>query len=110
MDTLKNKRFINFGYTARYSGVPIYYDTIRERDIVGIGKDLNKKTPYLTHTVKERETLDSLALKYYNNPTYWWIIAMFNDIQDALIDNLKDRYPVIQIPNIAALVFEREKR
>lgn len=110
MDTLKNKRFLNFGYIARGSGVPIYYDTLKERDIVGIGKDLDKTTPYFTHEVKERETLDSLALKYYNNPTYWWIIAMFNDIQDSLIDNLKAKYTILQIPNIATLSFIKEKR
>jgi hypothetical protein len=110
MDTLKTKRFLNFGYIARGSGVTIYYDTLKERDITGIGKDLSKDTPYFTYEVKDRDTLDSIALKYYNNPTFWWIIAMFNDIQDAFIDNLKARYPILQIPNIATLVFVKEKR
>ena len=96
MDTLVNKRFLNYGYLCRYSGAPIYYDTLTNKDTCGIAQDLSKDAAYFTHIVRERETLDSLALKYYNNPTYWWIIAMFNNIQDAFIDNLKERYPVLQ--------------
>jgi hypothetical protein len=110
MDTLKNKRYLNYGYISRYSGVPYYYDTIRERDIMGIGKDLSKDTPSFTYEVKRGDTLDSIALKYYNNPTYWWIIAMFNDIQDSLISELRDSYPILQIPNLGALIFVKEKR
>jgi hypothetical protein len=110
MDTLKNKKYLDFGYIARGAGVPYYYDTLEERYITGIGKDIRTDTPYFTHEVKDRDTLDSLALKYYNNPTYWWIIAMFNNIQDAFIDNLKAQYPLLQIPNIASVVFEKEKR
>ena len=110
MNTLRTKKYLNFGYIARGSGVPYYYDTIKDRNIMGIGKDLKKDIPYFTHETKRGETLDYLALKYYNNPTYWWIIAMFNDIQDAFIENLKERYPVLQIPNIATLAFVKEKR
>lgn len=110
MDTLKNKRYLDFGYIARGAGVPYYYDTIKERTIMGIGKDIRKDTPYFTYEIKDNDTLDSIALKFYNNPTYWWIIAMFNNIQDALIDNLKEKYTILQIPNIASIVFEKEKR
>jgi hypothetical protein len=110
MDTLKNKRYLDYGYIARGSGVPYYYDTLKEKTIMGIGKDIKTDTPHFTHEVKDRETLDSLALKYYNNPTYWWIIAMFNNIQDAFIDNLKAQYPILQIPNIASIIFIKEKR
>jgi hypothetical protein len=35
---------------------------------------------------------------------------MFNNIQDAFIDNLKAKYPVLQIPNIGAVTFQKEKR
>jgi hypothetical protein len=110
MDTLKNKRYLDYGYIARGSGVPYYYDTLRDKTIMGIGKDIRKDTPYFTYEVKARDTLDSIALKHYNNPTYWWIIAMFNNIQDAFIDNLKEKYPILQIPNIASIIFEIEKR
>jgi hypothetical protein len=35
---------------------------------------------------------------------------MFNNIQDAFIDNLKAQYPILQIPNIASIIFIKEKR
>ena len=110
MDTLKNKRYLKYGYTCRQNGTAVYYDTLTGKECYGIIRDLNKTTASFTHIVQERETLDSLALKYYNNPTYWWVIAMFNNIQDALVSNLKEEYPVLQIPNIAAIIFEKEKR
>lgn len=110
MDTLKNKRYLQYGYLCRLTGTAIYYDTLKEREITGIGLDLQPDIPHFTHIVKERETLDFLALKYYNNPTYWWIIAMFNNIQDAFIDDLKAKYPILQIPNIGAVTFQKEKR
>lgn len=54
--------------------------------------------------MKPTDTLDSLALNYYNNPTYWWAIAYFNDIQDAFI-KLSDRFEIIKIPAINGLIF-----
>ena len=43
-----------------------------------------KDTEYFTYRIKQSDTLDSLALKYYNNPTFWWIIAYFNNMLDSL--------------------------
>ena len=83
MDVLTNKRYNNFDYVCRYTGIPYYYNRIDQRDIYGIGQNLDKDIPWVAHKVVQEDTLDSLALKYYNNPTYWWIIAYFNDIQDA---------------------------
>lgn len=110
MDTLKNKRYMQYGYLCRYTGTPFYYDTLKEKESAGIAQDVSKDAPSFTHKVKVGENLDSLALKYYNNPTYWWVIASFNGIQDAFIDNLQDEYPILQIPNIGAITFEKEKR
>jgi hypothetical protein len=110
MNTLKNKKYLSYGYVNRYSGAPIYYDTLTEKEIVGIINDIDKDAPHFTHIVQDRETLDSIALKYYNNPTYWWIIALFNNIQDAFIDDLKQQHSILQIPNIGAITFSKEKR
>lgn len=35
------------------------------------------------HTVKHGDRLDKLSFKYYNTPTYWWVIAKANDIVDG---------------------------
>ena len=108
MDTLKNKRYISFDYTSRYVNIPVYFDTLEKRECPGIGSNMiTKDIPYVSHRVLRGDTLDSLALKYYNNPTYWWVIAYFNDIQDSFVD-LFTRYSVLQIPQIASIKFGRE--
>lgn len=54
--------------------------------------------------MKQEDTLDSLALSYYNNPTLWWFIAAFNDIQDAFID-LSEHYDIIKIPSVTSISY-----
>ena len=108
MDTLKNKQYAKYDYTCRYTDVPYYYDTLDDREIYGIGTNMLKNISYVSHKVKDTDTLDYLALKYYNNPTYWWIIAYFNDIQDAFRP-LIDYIDVIQIPSLASIEFGDER-
>ena len=104
MDTLKNKRYKDFDYTCRYTGIPYYYDTIAQKDVYGIVKPMLKKSAWVAHKVVQGDNLDALALKYYNNPTYWWIIAFFNDITDPFIE-LKDHFNIIRIPAISSIEF-----
>lgn len=104
MDTLINKNYVHYDYLSRYEQVPTYYDTIEQRYVSGIGKNIDKNRSYFTYKVKPDDTLDKIALKYYNNPTYWWILAYFNDIQDALVD-LAANFSVIKIPNIVNIDF-----
>lgn len=109
MDRLTNKRAESFDYTSRYTGVPYYYDKVANRDVYGIGQQIDFNTAYLSHSVRPGDTLDSLALVYYNNPTFWWAIAYFNKINDPFI-NLATKYRVIRIPAIASVVFENARR
>lgn len=104
MDILKDKNYKDFDYTCRYSGVPYYYNTQDEKYIYGLSSNLNKDTAYIIHDVKDNDTLDALALKYYNNPTYYWVIAAFNDIQDCYI-TISDEYKHLKIPNIVGIKF-----
>jgi hypothetical protein len=104
MDTLKNKNFETYDYLSRYTSVPYYFDTLSQREVYGIGTNLKKDIPYVSHKIQVGDTLNSLALKYYNNPTFWWIIAYYNDIQDAFID-ISKKYLIIKIPNIASIEF-----
>ena len=106
MDTLKNKTYANFDYLSRYVNVPYYYDTLEGKEVYGIGTNLKQTSEYVTHTVKSNDTLNSLALKYYNNPTFWWVIAYFNDIQDAF-KPLRDKYKTLKIPSISSIEFGR---
>ena len=104
MDDLKNKTYAKYDYVARYSGIPFYYNTRDDREVCGLSKNMYKNVSWVAHKVKMNDTLDSLALSYYNNPTYWWVIAYFNDIQDAFI-KLSDFFEVIKIPSITTITF-----
>jgi len=104
MDTLKNKRYGSFNYTSRYTGIPYYYDYEAKREVYGIIKPMLKNNAWVAHKIDQEDSLDSLALKYYNNPTFWWIIAFFNNISDPFI-NLKDYFDIIKIPSISSISF-----
>lgn len=104
MDTLKNKKYTTFDYISRYAGTPYYYHSVDHKEIMGIGKNMIKNAPCVSHKVVSSDTLDKLALTYYNNPTYWWVIAYYNDIQDAFI-NLKEHFEVLKIPTITSISF-----
>lgn len=106
MDTLTNKSYYDFDYLSRYSTIPYYYDSLFDRELYGIGTNMQKNVDYTTHVLTQKDTLYSLALKYYNNPMYWWVIAYFNDIQDAFRP-LLEKYTTLKIPNISSVNFGR---
>lgn len=51
--------------TTRYPKIPVYYD-----DVYVIAS--------------ETDYLDSMAQKYYKDPTLWWVIAQANGIKGTL--------------------------
>ena len=105
MDILKDKTYRDYDYTCRYSSTPYYYNIEDNKYMYGIGTQLDKDTPYVAHKVKDTDTLDYLSLKYYNNPTYFWIIAYFNDIFDVY-EPLSKIFDIIKIPTITSIIFE----
>jgi hypothetical protein len=108
MDILTNKTYQDYNYTCRYTSVPYFYNTVDEKYIYGIGTQLNTNTPYIIHQLKDTDTLDYLALKYYNNPTYYWIIAYFNNIIDVF-EPLANSFDNIKIPTISSISFGKER-
>lgn len=109
MDVLTDKKFNKFGYICRYSGVPYYFNKQDEKYVYGLMTQVHKDTAYTVHNIKQDDTLASLALRYYNNPTLYWVIAFFNDIQDSFINLFKEGYKTIKIPNISSLTFGDER-
>lgn len=105
MDVLKDKTYKDYEYICRYSSTPYYFNTKDQKYVYGIGEQLGKNIPYVAHKVKDTDTLDYLSLKYYNNPTYFWVIAYFNDIFDVY-EKLIDNYKIIKIPSISGIYFE----
>lgn len=108
MDILTQKQYTSFDYVNRYTGVPNFYNTEDLREQPGIGSNMKTNTDWIAHKVSQGDTLDRLALKYYNNPTLWWVIAYFNNIQDSFI-NLYSEYDIIKIPNISSIEFKNER-
>ncbi len=104
MDALKNKNYIQYDYISRYTGVPSYYNINDDRELLGLCKNVKKTASYAVHKVTPDDTLHKLALKYYNNPTYWWIIASYNDILDPFI-RLIDRYKTLKVPTLSVLSY-----
>lgn len=51
---------------------------LRNIDVSGLIENVHK----FSHTIKDGETPDTLAEKYYGNRENWWIIAILNDIED----------------------------
>lgn len=79
----KDVRKKTYDYFSRYAELNTYYSNIDKKRYYETSNQLSKKVDsYIKHIVKENETLDTLALKYYANPLYWWIIADMNNIQD----------------------------
>ena len=57
-----------------------------------------------TYIVQKGDTLDSLALHYYNIPTLYWIIASFNHIQDPYKNLVVGS--TLKIPSISNIEFD----
>jgi nucleoid-associated protein YgaU len=106
MDTLRNKSFASFDYLSRYESTPYYFDTLTGKEVFGIGTGMRTDSEFVTHVIRSNDTLNSLALQYYNNPTFWWVIAYFNNVQDPFRP-LRDKYETLKIPSISSVEFGR---
>ena len=104
MDKLINKSYKTYSSFSRYSTFPIYYNTADEKYESGTTSQLDLDTPYQSYEVQKNDTYDSLALDYYNNPTYFWIICDFNRISDPFKSPLVG--DVLYIPVISDIEFE----
>ena len=82
MDKLINKSYKTYSSFSRYSTFPIYYNTADEKYESGTTSQLDLDTPYQSYEVQKNDTYDSIALNFYNNPIYYWIICDFNRKQD----------------------------
>lgn len=102
MAVLTQKAYKDYNTLSRYASFPYYFNTLDKKYIYGTTSQLDVEgTPSSAHTVGRGDTLDSLALQYYNDPTKYWIIADFNRIQDPLED-LK-MGTVLNIPTMSAI-------
>lgn len=104
MNELKDKQYKDYDKLSRYEPYPYYYDVTDKKYVYGTTGHLSTNTPYVAHTVKQGDTWDSLALYYYNNPTYYWIICDYNRVQNPF--NNPKINEVVKIPTFSAIRFE----
>lgn len=103
MEVLTNKSYKDYNYVSRYSPSPYYYHILDDKYITGTAKQLSDKTVCFEYIVKRNDTYDKIALRYYNNPTFYWIICSFNRIADPF-ENPKPGSR-LKIPSISAIEF-----
>lgn len=101
MNILKDEQYKDYNYTSRFSAFPFYYNTKDKKYIYGIMKQLDtENTTFTVHTLRDFDTVDSLALKYYGRPDLYWVICMFNKINDPFID-LNKKFKEVKIPSLS---------
>lgn len=105
---LTNKSFKQYSYISRYSIFPYYYNTEDEKYIYGLTAYLDDTTPYTLHVAQKTDTFDNLALKYYGNPTMYWVICSYNHIQNPFTTIHEGQH--IKIPSISSIKFDRKGR
>ena len=104
MDTLINKSYKTYNYFSRYTSYPYYYHTLDKKYIYGTTTPMNKNSTYTLYKVKKNDTIDSIALRMYNNPTFYWAIADFNNIINPYI-KLNEGME-LKIPTLSDISFE----
>ena len=104
MDVLKNKSYKQYETMSRYSPFPYYYHSLDDRFTYGMDAHLKDDTPYQTYYVKRGDTIDSIALKFYNSPTKYWIICSFNRIRNPYITLVEGQ--AIKVPSISSIEFK----
>ena len=105
MSKIINKTYKNYNRVSRYSVFPYYYNTLDDKYMYGLTTHLKTDNiNFVNHYVQQEDTLDTLALYYYNNPTYFWIIADFNKIQDPY--EKLEICRILRIPTFSNIEFD----
>ncbi len=104
MEVLKNKSYKSYDRVSRYTQFPYYYHSRDNKYIYSTTTQLDNTTYYILHKVKRGDTFDTLALDYYNNPTYYWVIMDFNRFQDPFEKLIVGMY--IKIPTLSTIKFD----
>ena len=100
MDVLTNKTVKTSNYYSRYNGRYYYYNKLDDKNMMSTSRWLSQDTSYTTYIVREGDTYDSIALYFYNNPTYYWVICDFNRIFDPIKSPKKG--DVLYIPSMGS--------
>ena len=105
MDILTNKTYKTYDSMSRYSSFPYYYHNLDNRFTYGFDANLKTDTPYQLYYAQQGDTWDSIALKFYNSPTRYWILCSFNRVINPFT-NLKEGQ-AIKVPSLSSIEFDR---
>lgn len=113
VDEATGKRSVNTytkssNYFSRYNGLNYFYNENDDKYVLATRQWLKKftdQTRVTSYKVKKKDTYDSIALDYYNNPTYYWIICDYNRIIDPITPPKEGT--ILEIPSLnGGLEFE----
>ena len=99
-----NKQYKQYEKFSRYATLPYYFNIEDNKYVCGTYHQLRDDTNYQIYVVKRRDTYDSIALQFYNNPTYYWVITDFNRISDPFVPPKQGTR--LKIPAFSNLEFE----
>lgn len=106
-EILKNKSYKHYNYISRYEITPYYFHSLDNKYVYGTTYPMSKDISYLIHKVQKNDTFDSLSLKYYTTPLYYWVIMDYNNIQDPFTELQEGQE--LYIPTLTAVGFEVTK-
>ena len=104
MDILKDKRYKDYNRLSRYGNFPCYYNTLDRKYLTGTTANLKDTSSYTIYIVKPNDSYDSIALRFYNNPTYYWVICDFNRIQNPFVKPAEGSR--IKIPTLSNITYQ----
>lgn len=100
---LTQKSYKSYDRLSRYMTVPYYYNTLTDKYVYGTSTWLDDTTQYSVYKVKQNDTYDSIALDFYNNPTYFWIICSFNRVLNPFEKPAVGK--LLKIPSLSNITF-----
>lgn len=101
--SLTDEQSVIYSDLTRYNIFPIYYNTEDNKYIMQTTANLALDSAYSLYVTKAGDTLDTLAYKFYKNPSYYWAIADFNRIQDPFESLPKGKQ--LKIPVLSSLEY-----
>ena len=105
-DKLVDKSYLEYAKISRYSNSPYYYNKTDNKYIGGTTYNLDDTTESIYYTVEPGDSYDSIALRFYDSPLYYWIICDFNRIHDCF--KKPEVGTKLKIPTFSALRYDKE--
>lgn len=103
MDKLTDKSYRSYDYISRYQSFPYYYNSTDKHYIYGTTSQLDDSTSYTLYKTQKNDTFDSISLKFYNSPIFFWVICDFNRIQDPYMTIEEGTF--LKIPSLTTIQF-----